>query len=106
MYIFLYAVALRLRYSRPNVVRAYRIPMGKIGLQGLSINLEHTGGWIPEDGSFSSPAMRETDLNTLYQFCGRLKGMSILYRMGFVDHSLDTDGEDYNDHRVIVNYIF
>lgn len=79
---------------------------GKIGLKGFSINLEHTGGWVPEDGSFTSPAMTETDLKILYKFCGKLKGLSILYRLGYVDHSLDTDNENYNDHRVIVNYAF
>ncbi len=32
MYLFLYAAALRLRYSRPDVERAYRVPLGKIGM--------------------------------------------------------------------------
>ena len=32
MYIFMFASAIRLRYSQPNVVRAYRIPCGNFGM--------------------------------------------------------------------------
>jgi len=32
MYIFLYAAAIRLRYSRPDVIRAYRVPLGNFGM--------------------------------------------------------------------------
>jgi putative glutamate/gamma-aminobutyrate antiporter len=37
MYVFLYAAALRLRYSQPNVRRSYRIPGGNAGMWTVAV---------------------------------------------------------------------
>ncbi len=37
MYVFLYAAALRLRYSQPNVRRSYRIPGGNVGMWAVAL---------------------------------------------------------------------
>ncbi|MDP8217144.1 MAG: OprD family outer membrane porin [Candidatus Theseobacter exili] len=79
---------------------------GKIGIKGLSANTNHTESWTPENGSFSSPAQRETDLTVDYLFHGGLHGLCLRMRAAFVEDSLDTDSEDYKDYRIILNYSF
>ena len=76
------------------------------GIKGLSAFINLTGTWTSDDGSFSSPAQRETDFTIDYHFQGNLTGLWLRARAAFVKQSLDTGGDDYQDYRVILNYRF
>ena len=77
-----------------------------IGLKGLRAFIDHTESWLPDNGSFTSPTQRETDITVDYRFPGKLKGLWLRARYAKVDNSVDTQGESYDDVRVILNWEF
>ncbi len=78
----------------------------KIGIKGLSAFMNHTESFAPHNGTLFSPVQKELDFTVDYHFEGFLKNLSVRLRAAFVDGSLSTQGEDYSDYRVIVNYDF
>ena len=78
----------------------------KIGLKGLNAFVNHTESWLPDDGSFCSPVQRETNITVDYHFSGKLEGLWLRARYAKVDNSVDTQGENYDDVRVILNWEF
>jgi outer membrane porin, OprD family len=76
----------------------------EIGLKDLSAYAWHSEAWTPALGSFSDPEQHEWDLTIDYKPGGIWEGFWIRGRAAYVDNSLSTDGVDYEDLRLIVNY--
>jgi hypothetical protein len=76
----------------------------QIGLKDLSAFTWHSAAWTPEQGSLSDPAENEWDITVDYKPGGIWEGLWIRARAAFVDNSLSSDGTDYEDLRLIVNY--
>ncbi len=77
-----------------------------IGLGGLSAFFDYTHSLLPETETGSSPFQNEYNLTVDYKFAGRLDGLWLRLRAAHVDNSKSTDGEDYSDYRIIINYDF
>ena len=75
-------------------------------VEGLSFTFFHTESVVPHGGTFSNADQYESDFNLLYKFHGKLKGLSLKFRMSFVDHSFSTGGTKYRDFRGILKYEF
>lgn len=79
---------------------------GNISIKGLGISIEHTESYMPPGGWFSKTDQKETDITVDYAFSGKLNGLALRLQAAFVDNSLSTNLESYNDYRVILNYDF
>ena len=74
------------------------------GLTGLRSFLNATGAWSPEDGTVLHPAQDEVNFTVDYKLPGMLEGLSVRLRAASVNNSLSSDGDDYTDYRMYLNY--
>ncbi len=77
-----------------------------VGMRGLSAFFDYTHSRSPDTETDSSPFQNEYNLTVDYKFAGRLDGLWLRLRAAQVDNSKSTDGEDYSDYRIIINYDF
>ncbi|MBU1910698.1 MAG: OprD family porin [Verrucomicrobia bacterium] len=74
-----------------------------IGWKGLSAFINHSESWTPESRDLSDPEQVETDFTVDFKPAW-WPGLSLRTRAAFVRNSLSSDGADYEDFRIVVNY--
>ncbi|HBA85374.1 MAG TPA: hypothetical protein DCZ95_14905 [Verrucomicrobia bacterium] len=75
-----------------------------IGLDGLVFSFNHSEAWVED--SLLSPEQFESDFTLDYQPQTCLKGFACRLRYANVRNSLSTGNLDYDDYRVVFNYVF
>lgn len=77
------------------------LDLGSWSMPGLELSGLYAASWLPDNGSFSAPAQRETDLKLTWSGEGAWEGLSLIARAGWVLNAQEEGGQDVEDYRFI-----